>query len=353
MKEKSKGTAIIVIAILVSFTIYYAFGTSLGSKPITAKEYVKILGVGINVDWMTFNKTNYYYFYWRNRGVNIPHIFRIRGFDNVRIRVGFDLTKDPNALKELKEIVNDCLKAGIVPVITYTAFDIRNNPTSPDAIKHFIEWWVTVANYFKGTSYLLSYDLVIESSGKIKEYPQILNKIYNETIAAIRKIDKYRIIIVTAPANISSPFSLKELKIRWDPYIIAEWHIYAGGPCSKERKNMTVPFFNKRYIKEATEAAVNWSKNTGIPVWMGAWRPNCYPKRITSYYPDGAPRGYYTVGQILPFVNYMTQVLCKSHIPFDINADIRFFDIENLKWYGSQARILDTIMGCKFSGQII
>ncbi len=348
MKGKTRsGSVIILIALLITFILYYGIETFYKPRPITAKEYVKLLGIGINVDWMSFNKTNYYYFYWRNKGVNIPVLFREEGFSNVRIRVGVDVINNSKALSELKDIVNDCLKAGIIPIITYTAYDIRNNPTNPQAVKHFINWWVTIARYFKGTSYLLSYDLVIESSGKIKNYPWLLDKIYNETITAIRKIDRYRIIIVTAPANISSPFALKYLKIRWDPYIIAEWHIYAGGPCPKRGENSSGPVYSREYIKEAVEVAINWSKKTDIPIWMGAWRPNCYPKHVERYYPDGAPKGLYTVNQVLPFVKYMTNILCKNHIPFDINADTRFFDIKDLRWYGSQEKILEVILSCK------
>jgi len=311
-----------------------------GGKPVTAREYVKLMGVGIDVDWLTFSRVRHYYFYWRSRGVNIPALFREKGFSNVRIRVGGDVTSNETLLKMLKEVVQDCLRAGVIPIITYTADDLRNNPTSLKAQEHFVRWWVTVAECFKGAPYALSYDLLIESSGKIKDYPNILNKVYNETIAAIRKIDRYRILIVT-PAHVSSPFYLKYLKVRWDPYMIAEWHIYAGGPTPLKRGGP----YNETFIREAVEAAVSWSREHGIPTWVGAWRPVRLPKHgIKQHYPDGAPKGIYPMSVDIKFAKVMVEALKSAGIPYDVNADALYFNIKDLKWYPSQEPLLKVIL---------
>jgi len=42
----------------------------------------------------------------------------------------------------------------------------------------------------------------------------------------------------------------------------------------------------------------------------------------------------------------MACTLCSHGIPFDINADAKFFNIEKLYWYPSQRPILDTIFNC-------
>jgi len=310
-------------------------------KPVTAEEYARMLGVGINVNWINYNKTRSQYFHWRSMGVNIPLIFRQRGFNNVRIRVGSEAAENPQALKQLEEIVDDCLKAGIIPIIAYKAEELRNNPTDPEAIEHFKKWWKTIAEHFKNKPYLLSYDLIIESSGPLKNHPEILNRVYNETIRIIRSIDRYRIIIVT-PANTSKPHALGQLRIKWDPYIMAEFHIYAKGPCPPRReRNETSPHYDTRLIDEAIEEAADWSKKNRIPVWMGAWRPNCYRRG------RGGAKPVYTPSQVLPFVEYMTTRLCRSHIPFDINADTHFFNITSLEWYPQQEKILNTILECK------
>ncbi len=119
---------------------------------------------------------HYYYFYWRSKGVNVPSLFKKRGFSNVRIRVNEDLVSNKTALLELDEVVRNCLKAGIIPIISYSVDQLRNNPTDPEAIQGFIEWWVVIAKYFRNTSYLLSYDLIIETSDSVGDQRTLLNQ---------------------------------------------------------------------------------------------------------------------------------------------------------------------------------
>ena len=348
---------ILVLVFVVVFTVYLFERVSVNSGVSTsspsvrvrgiryfnATSYQRMLGVGIDVDWLSFRKVMYYYFYWRDRNVSIPLIFRERGFSNVRIRIGGDVVENRTLLKILGEVVDDCLKAGIIPVISYSADELCSNPSNK-SIEHFIEWWTTVAKYFAGKDYLVSFDLITETHGVLGREPGLLNKIYNETIEAIRRIDKYRIIIVT-PAHTSSPFALKYLHVKFDPYVMVEWHIYAGGP--KPHGNM---LFNRTYIVEAVKTAVEWSKKHMVPTWVGAWRPNRYPKHIKLYYPDGAPKGLLTINESKVFAEYMSKTLCKHGIPFDINADSRFFDYQHLRWYPSQKPVLDAILrACNYS----
>ncbi len=333
---------IFILTLILILLFSSVFGFYLGNEitsssthsqylhPITAKQYQEMLGVGINVDWMTYSWVNHYYFYWRSKGVIVPSYFKNKGFSNVRIRIGEDVTKNSTVLVQLKEIVNDTLKVNMIPIITYTAPELRGNPKNECTQEHFVKWWLTVAQYFKNYPYTLSYDLLIESSGDIKSYPDVLNKVYLQTISEIRTVDPYRIIFVT-PAGISKPSYLSELSITNDGYILAEWHIYASGPqdCS----------YNKSYINNSIMTALNWSKNTGILTWLGAWRPNKYPKNSGK---NGKP--ICSINVELNFSKAMVSALSFAHIPYDINADTRFFDIQNLTWYSSQESVLKIIL---------
>ncbi len=302
-----------LVGVAVLWSIHVKVIENTQAKPITATRYTKMLGVGIDVDWMTFPKVHSYYFYWRSRDVSVPEYFREMGFSNVRIRVSQDVVTNETALKQLGEIVQDCLKAGLIPIITYTAPELRENPTSEKAQKHFVLWWKTVAEHFRGTSYLLSYDLLIESSGPIKDHPEVLDRVYTETLREIRKIDPYRLVFVT-PAGISSPFYLKDLNITNDGFTLVEWHIYAGGP-----KHCT---YNETLIRKAVSQALNWSRKTGIPTWVGAWRP-FWPLK------NGTPcRENLT----LKFSNFMASSLSEAGISYDVNSDAWFFNIANLTW---------------------
>ncbi len=87
---------------------------------------------------MSFARVHRHYFYWRSKGVNVPEYFKKAGFSNVRLRVGTDVVNNRSALIQLGEIVNDTLSAGLIPIITYTAPELRNGPTSEKAQEHFI-----------------------------------------------------------------------------------------------------------------------------------------------------------------------------------------------------------------------
>jgi len=303
--------------------------------PLTAHEYAGMLGVGVDVDWLSFRHVEAAYFHWRSLGVCIPCLFKKRGFDTVRIRVSFDVTRNQTLLMLLKEVVDDSLRAGLNPVIAYGAPELREHPLDPAAQRHFVEWWIRVAEALKDEPYRVAYDLLIESSGPIKDHPEVLNKVYQEVIEAVRRIDPYRIIMVT-PARVSSPFMLHDLNITNDGYLIAEWHIYAGGPC---RKKKGIIRFNATLIEKAVEAASEWSRKTGIPTWVGAWRPVC---------PDPHRRGYIlgTAANYTEFAEYMCMELKKHRIPFALNADEWFFNIISLTWRSDTGPILDAIMRC-------
>ena len=316
----------LVPALLIIIPAAYIGLEERNNPVITAEGYVRMLGVGINVDWMNFEKINRYYFYWRSKGVNIPTYFKEKGFNNVRIRVKADIIHNETALMQLNKIVNDCLKAGVIPIISYTAPELRQKPTNLSAQRQFVEWWTTLAEHFKNTSHLLAYDLVIETSGPIEEHPEVLNKVYKEVIQRVREVDPHRIIIVT-PAGISKPEYLRYLTVKNDGYIIAEWHIYAGGP-KKCRYNST-------YIRNSIEIAINWSAKTGIPTWLGAWRPQYYPKRKG----EGCP-----ISLVLNFSKTMVMYLNRAGIPYDINSDVHFFDIAHLRWYPQEEDVLNVIL---------
>ncbi len=349
LRKNSWVVSVLIISAIIAATLtHYYINSSTCEKlnkslePITGPQYIKLLGVGINVNWLTFRRVSHYYFMWRNEGVNVAEVFKAKGFSNVRIRVSGDVLSNKTLIKEIKEVVDDCLKAGLIPIFTYTADDVRDNPTSPMARKHFIEWWITVANALKDEPYTLSYDLIIESSHEIRNYPQTLNELYSETIESIRRIDKYRILILTSP-NSSSPFNLKQLQIpEGDKYLIAEWHIYAGGPCPKKESHQP---YNKTLIVESIKTAIGWSGKTGVPTWVGAGRPNCYPKHLISRWPDGAPKGTLTLNEALNFTRFMAEELKKNGIPYDINADELFLNYSTPKWYSSQEQLLKAILG--------
>jgi len=315
-------------------------------------QYVEKLGLGINVNWMAFKRLNYYYFYWRNK-TNICKLFKERGFDSVRIRVNSEVAFNEKKLRELKTIVEDCLKANLTVVISYSASEYLDDPTNLKNQEKFIEFWRIIAKEFKNYPYILSFDLITEPGKKAKKEIGLTTNLMKEAYKEIRKIDKKRVIIIPAP-RASKPESLFYLlNFSFDNYSIVEWHIYAGGPCKEAKKiyynNASYFFnFNKSYIEESFKIAGKFTNKTGIPTWIGAIRANCYPKnkKLLKKFYDGAPKGFYDDNKIEKFILFFCREAKIYKIPFSLNADNKFFDIENLNWYKSRETFLNKIIRC-------
>ena len=340
LKAESPLVPLLVVLIATSIAVIaaqYYQPPAKNYRP-TAWQYVEQLGVGLAVNWLNYPRVQYYYFYWRARGVSIPEMIRDMGFTHVRIRVSGDIARDRAALERLETVIQDCLKAGLIPVVAYTARELRENPENKTIQQHFINWWATLAEKLENTSHLVAFDLITETSGKLKDKYQILNNLYKRTIEVIRSIDPYRIIIVTPP-DASSPFSAEKLDIEYDQYTILEWHIYAGGPKKKDNT-----YYNKTLVERAVETILEWSEKHRTPVYMGAWRPNRYPKHPKERLPDGAPKPLYSEKIALEFSKYMTTILCSHKIPFTLNADTLYIDYTKPAWFPSQKQLVQAII---------
>ncbi len=344
-----KGKLLIfMIAVVFLFNEGLATG-----KPILPREYQSMLKVGIDVDWVNFSRLAIEYQKYHDEGVNVPKSFKEIGFDHVRIRIKdeplstFDEKTGETLLEELKNVVNDCLKADIIPVLTCDASRFREHP-SLKTLNETVEWWKNIAQNFKSYSYLLSYDLIIETSGKISGDYQLLNSFYKKVIPIIRKVDKYRMIFIS-PADVSNPYELPKL---WypqnDKFVMIEWHFYAAGPSKTNKKKLwtTGTSHEKNLILDKINFAKNWCEKHKLYGWVGAWMPTNYNKiNVDKSFYDGAPAGgYYTLQEEIHFASFMSKSLKNAHIPFAINADTKFFDLAKLKWYNSAREILNAIL---------
>ena len=326
------------------------------NPPISAVSYQKMLHVGIDVDWAKTIKGRIAAQRAYEQGVNVPALFKARGFDHVRIRIKDDVRDfhrnsqtGKALLEELTILVNQCLDAGITPIIAYQAKDFKDHPDSDAALNNVVNWWKIVANNFKNYPYRVAYDLIIETTGKLKKRDNRLNRVYRETTKAIHAIDPKRIVIIAAN-KISNPFKLKDLEVpQPSDYIMAEWHFYAAGPKrnNPKKKWTTGTRQEKVLIQEKIDAAVAWSNKTGIPTWVGAWMANNYNEKKAKKHtmPDGAPAGgSYSLDEQIAFAKFMSKRLQKAGIPYAVNSDTKYFDRENNRWYGSVERVLDTIL---------
>lgn len=299
-----------------------------GEKPISPWEYQKRLGKGMDVDWSKTKQGRQHY------NAQAAADFAAAGVSHVRIRIADDAEEE--LLAGLDRQIADCLEQGIIPVIAYQADDFKNDP-SEENLRRVADWWGKVAERYKGTSYLLSYDLLIEATDALNKRPERLGDLYEQVVARIRESDPERLIFIS-PRLRSDPAYLAELKIptRHNGYLMAEWHFYASGPSKTNEKKLwtTGTDSEKAIIEEKIRLALDWQRETGIPTWVGAWMPGNYN--------DGND---YTIEEQVAFAGYVARRLTDAGIPFAVNSDTKFYDRETNRWIEEMKPVFQCIYG--------
>jgi len=336
-----------LISVLILILLFMSSITFAKTNAISVFEYQKMLGVGIDVNWCNFKKYEKLAYYWHKKGINLPLIFKKRGFDNVRIRVKGNVISNKWLLNLLRIEVNDCIKANIIPIIAYSADKFKKHP-SEKTMEDVVNWWLEIAKIFKNYPYILSYDIIIEPGKKLKKRNDLLNELYKKVVEEIHKVDRDRIIFI-APNRLSNPYMLPRLEVPKDKYVMVEWHFFAAGPSktNPRKKWTTGTHSEKENIIKAINFAYKWSKKHHIPTWVGAWMPSNYNKNRHQhkYTPMGCQTGGdYTIKEQIKFTSFLSRELEKRGIPYDINADNKFFNIRTLKWCRSKEKVLNTIL---------
>lgn len=298
---------------------------------ISPDEYQNMLGRGLDVDWWGRSETSKIGDY-SEAAVNA---FAQRGVQHIRIRLHhYDVTAED--ISRLKAQIMACRKAGMVPVVAFSAKPYKENPTEEEHEK-VVLWWTNMAQQLKDEAPDVSFDLIIEPSDLLKTNPDELNAVYNHCVSAIRKTNPKRIIFI-APRNLSQPEGLQDLTIPDDGngFIMAEWHFYAAGPDKNNPKKLwtTGTDEEKQLISSRIAIAKKWQQQTGIKTWVGAWMPGNYNKGDD-----------YTVEEQMVFARFMCSELEAAGIPFAINADKTFYDYAADRWKAYYAPLLDIVFG--------
>ena len=340
--------AALVLAALSMYTLCVSVKGSAGTRPPACDAWcvASRMKIGIAVDWLRGWRSARLalrtYLEMRGHGESLPELFRRLGFSHVRIRLGEDVAFNESKLRLLHMIVWDFLKAGLIPVVAYDGGGLRRNPDNVTEQRLFVEWWARVAWALRDTPNYVVFDLLIESSGALRNRCSLLNRLYNETIRVIRGIDPHRVIAVT-PCGTSSPFMLDRLHVPLDNWTIVEWHIYAGGP-----KGSSGTLYNATLIREAVEAALAWSRSHHVPVWMGAWRPVRIPKRGGQHYPDGAVKPLTPLPVAERFARLVVPLVCGHGIPLTLNSAHIYIDYVHHRVYPEYKPLIEEIIDlCK------
>lgn len=282
------------------------------------------MGKGFDVTWSEFKK------YSDAFKEKVVADFASAGFRNVRIRMNLEKpTLNTTFMTKLKNQVNLCLNNGISPILAYQGYLLEESTQTHEQNKiHLAEWWENMTVALKGYSYNVSFNILIEISGRYKDDYTNMNDFYAEVYNRVRAKDSKRILIFP-PVHLSEPDSLQYLVIpggATEKYVAAEWHFYAAGPnpdtSSKKYWINGSTAEERSGVLEPLQTAVSWSQSTGYSTWVGAWMAGNYNKGNN-----------YSIVEQARFGSFMAQSLEDANIPWAINADNKFYDFTGYKWY--------------------
>ena len=355
--------ALLAISILAECTIDF-------SKPVDPFDYQQALQQGFDTNLFKLQRPPAYKY---SGTQNIQDIYD-RGFRNFRIRCEPATYKNnfEQFLIKLKEVVNDCINIGVAPVVTWIGHEAEAYATEED-LQGYLDFWRTIAETFKDTSYLLSFNLFTELGTDIcfdrnpnkaecgsrkaccTESLRLRKDKYHrwtsEVIKTIRGTggnSEKRILILGSPEKthaglrylIGAPYLATER------YVMAEWHVYAAGP-KKDYRNIhywtgSGTEEQKSTLRNSLKVAKAFTKRTGIPTFHGEWQP------IDNQF------GEVTEFEAIAFARFFVTELKAAQIPWSLNAIEKYYNTQKSYWKeGAQIwagaslhmdRILDAIL---------
>eukprot|EP00050_Salpingoeca_kvevrii_P017062 m.61376 g.61376 ORF g.61376 m.61376 type:complete len:422 (-) comp7335_c1_seq1:80-1345(-) len=305
---------------------------ALASAAMDPHDLAQRMGLGFGTSWF---KTSYYDpdAYSEKFVIDAKE----RGLSNMRIRVRADLygyrtnTFDKEALNDmlddLEVVVSDCINHGVVPIISWIHRAAEANASEDDG-DHFVRWWRFVARRFADAPFELAFNLFTElDDGPIRDDPAIYNDWTSRAIAAIRGTggnNKKRVIILASPGKTAKNLNLIDPAIFLeDRYLMAEWHIYASGPNKNNGKKHwegTGSEDERAAARRHINMAIEWSRISGIPTYMGAWMPMDNQK------------GSLEQDEVEAFAKFFATELAQAGIPSSINVNSHYYHEKKGYW---------------------
>ena len=341
-----------LLAISIISTEHASAQTADFSQPLTAAEYHKIIKQGFSTFYFKSDKQLDENFNYQPK--NIQDVYD-RGFRNLRLRCRptpyekrYNSRDFTRFLNKLEEVVDKCIEVGVAPIISWENQDAAAKATEKER-KLYLLWWRKVAEKLRDKNYHLSFNLFTElGTGTCEKYGDCsqslrtnINK-YNKWTADVVRIirasggkNAQRILILGAPQKTSRNLDLIDRRIyENDPYMLVEWHYYAGGPNKRLLTNPRTGIKEKggRYwsgdgsederqvLKDFIKMAEDFANSGGLLGYFGAWMP-----RDNVY-------GQMQQEEVENFARFFVNELKMKNIPWSLNALENYYNTASSKW---------------------
>ena len=354
-----------IISILVAFGFIPGLLGAALSSPVSPAAYREVIKQGFATNWFKTEEPLSKY-----NDKDIKDI-DLKGFRNVRLRCRADLYSPPyNSekfiwfLRNLTAVVDKCLEVGVAPIISWINHRAEACATEDDR-RNYVSWWTAVAHHLRRRNYHLSFNLFTElgvdgcggkkcpCSGSLRENTAKYNKWTSEVVKAIRATrgkNAERILILASPGKTAKDLHKIDKNIyENDPFMLAEWHVYASGPNKKVggQKYWSGDGFQgdpdgRTNVKNAIGEATKFTKNSNLLTYLGAWMP------------ADNKGGSLTQTEVINFARFFAGQLKKKQIPWSLNVLDRYYDTSRNEWLKEKqdvkgrmlnmSRVLDNIV---------
>ena len=328
-----RNTVILLALTMFLLNLFVVMGTN----PILPRRYRKLIGPGFSTNWFKTNATINKY-----SEQNIIDV-RAKNFTNLRLRCRADLysynytaTNFTWFLGNLTTVVDHCLKHKVLPIISWIHHHAEAYASEDDR-KAYVGWWTAVAEELKDRDYKLSFNLFTElgidecgndCGESLRKRPDKYNQWTSDVVKAIRATggkNRERILILGSPGKTAKDLhSISESIYKNDSYMMAEWHIYASGPNKvsggqKYWKGDGIPE-GRQNVQKAIQEATNFTKDTGLRTYLGAWMP------------QDNKNGDLSEDEVINFARFFVRELCNATISWSLNVLDRYYDTKEARW---------------------
>ncbi|KAL9985175.1 hypothetical protein ACROYT_G007545 [Oculina patagonica] len=331
--------------VILAFAIFcVSLFTAVEPSAISTGWYRKLIGPGFATNYFKSAEPNTKY-----SEQNIIDV-RAKGFRNLRLRCRADLysynysaTNFTLFLKNLTIVVDHCLKHKVIPIISWIHHKAEAYATEKDH-DAYVAWWTAVAEELRNKSHKLSFNLFTElgvddcgqnCGESLRENTDKYNRWTKDVVKAIRDTggnNLERILILGSPGKTAKDLQdIEESIYSNDSYIMAEWHIYASGPNKKQGgqkywKGDGVPE-GQQNVKNAIEEATNFTKDSGLKTYLGAWMP------------QDNKGGDLNEDEVINFARFFVTELKSVNIPWSLNVLDRYYDTKEKTWLTEKQEI--------------
>jgi len=325
-------TGLLIIVLLYFISVQKTYSED--SLSITANEFKEITGRGIATSWLKKDKFKFNY--------TALKAIKEKGFKNVRIRTNAQVYTG-SRIDELEQVVDACIEEDIIAIISWINHNAEERANETDKV-NYVNWWTEVARTMKGKSFNLAFNLFTEiGNNPLRNDINKYNDWTRRAVDSIRSIDPQRIIILSAPAKKSSSLiNIASDIYTGDNYMLAEWHLYASGPNKGGgQKNWegTGSSSDRANLISVVDIALNFTKNSGIPTYFGAWMPW---DNINNSLSDD---------ETMHFCKFFIETLEIKGIPWSVNALNHFYDEDQNEWTGPRSFLVDTLVMYYINGK--